>query len=244
MRARGLLVARVLVAVAVFCAVLGAATSAFGAYAITGTVRAAVSMLPVQGIELQLWKYNPGDGSWTRPGIYAESGADGTYSLNFYDDGVYRVQAYNSDFYLEQWWLNASQASGATSITVPGSVMTGINFSLYGPTPTYASQIKASAPSSVYRYLTYKITGSILSTPIPATPAGGRVQLVFKRYYSHAWHKVGTTKNATLAAGAFKYSYKPATRGTWRCYVSYAGQSTGTAIYSKATTIYKSFKVK
>jgi hypothetical protein len=106
------------------------------------------------------------------------------------------------------------------------------------PTPLFSTALKALGKSRVRVKKTYTLSGSIA----PAT-ASGRVSIVFKRYYRRAWHTVGTTKRATLAGGKYVYRYKPATRGSWRAYVSYAGTTTSAAVYRAARTVSKSFKV-
>lgn len=244
MRREGLRLPALIAAVAVFACLLMTASTAL-ALEVSGTVRSAASGLGVAGLELQLWRYNPVDLAWQRPGIYAESASDGTYHLSFDGDGLYRVQCYNSDDFAEQWWLNAASPELATTITVPGSTLTGIDFSLVGPGPTvHTSRLSLSGPSSVYRYHTYKISGAIVSVPTPAVPAGGKVKIVFKRYYSHKWRQVGSSRYSTLTAGRFYYKYKPSTRGKWRAYVSYPGQTTASDVFQAAPTTYRSFTVK
>jgi hypothetical protein len=101
-----------------------------------------------------------------------------------------------------------------------------------------STSLKTWGATSVRRNHTYKLSGTIS----PAT-AGGKIKVVWKRYYSHAYHTVKTTY-VTLSGGKFSSSYKPTRTGTWRVYVYYAGQTTAMGVYKAAKTVYRGFKVK
>jgi hypothetical protein len=104
--------------------------------------------------------------------------------------------------------------------------------------PRLATVLRALGNSSVRLSRTYTLKGSIAPKAAP-----GRVSIVFKRYYRKAWRKVGATKYATLKSGAWSYKYRPASRGSWRAYVSFGGSTNATAVYQAAKTVYKPFRV-
>jgi 5-hydroxyisourate hydrolase-like protein (transthyretin family) len=222
MKTRGSRPARWAIAALVVCGFLFLAAPAFG-YTITGTVTSFATGQPVAGVELQLWKYSTDSGSWVRPGIYAESGADGTYSMSFNDDGQYRVECYNSTIYADQWWNHATSEDLAFSITVPGDSLTGIDFSLFSSKT--ATAVGLSAPS-VCAYRSATLTGSLKDAD--DNPLAGRV-VTIKASTSADWAEIGST--TTDAAGKYTFSATPSSATDYQVVfdeeATYAGSSSG-----------------
>ena len=102
-----------------------------------------------------------------------------------------------------------------------------------------ATKINLTGKSSVVRKHAYKLAGTV--TP---AAAGGKAKIVYKRYSKKKWRQVGSAKYATISGGRFSLSYKPATRGSWRAFVTYPGQTTYNNIYTASPSVYKQFKVK
>jgi hypothetical protein len=102
-----------------------------------------------------------------------------------------------------------------------------------------ATKIKLAGKASVVRKHAYKLAGTV--TP---ADAGGKAKIVYKRYFNKKWRQVGGAKYATIVGGRFSLSYKPATRGSWRAYVTYPGQTTYNNTYTASPSAYKQFKVK
>ena len=217
--------AHLAIAAIVVCCVLTLAAPALG-YTIGGTVTAFGTGDPVSGVELQLWNYSTTSSSWVRSGIYAESGADGTYALNFYDLGQYRVQCYNSDVYAEQWWNQAATMELATVITVPGDALTGIDFVL-NPQKT-ATSISLSGPS-VCAYRSAKLTGSLKDAG--DQPLGGKTVKIQASSAGSDWTDAGTA--TTTDAGAYTFSATPSRATSYRAVfaedATYAGATSGVA---------------
>jgi outer membrane protein assembly factor BamB len=192
----------------------------------------------------------PDDGSvkWTRAkpvgGGWVECspaiGSDGTLYLWGGDASFYALNSANGSVKWSRVVTGASRSCPA--IGSDGTVYVGADGSdrvlAFGGKPSYSTKLTLSGASSVYRGRAYKLSGSIS----PAV-AGTKVKIVWKRYYSGAYRTVKTVY-ATISGGKFSCSYKPTTRGRWRAYVSYGGQTTTAAVYKAAPTVFKSFTVK
>lgn len=217
---KGLLWPCLLIAIVAACVLAPAAPAL--AYSITGTVTAADTSLPVIDCELQVWYYDAGDAAWYRLGVYDEPGADGGYSLGVYDAGQYRVQCYNSTAYAEQWWNGAATPDLATTITVPGDVLTDIDFSLHAMKT--ASALNLTAPA-VCAYGSVSLTGQLAESGGPAL-AGRTVHV--QAYVGDDWQQVGS--DVTDASGAYEVHAAPASTTTYRAVFD------GDATYEQVTS--------
>ena len=234
-----------------------------GTTAWTYTTGSSISAMPAIGSDgtvfigsddSKLYALNPAAGTlrWSKSlggPIYSPAaiGSDGALYLSSNDGNLYSLNPSDGSV---RW----KSTLGCTSTSAPligpdGTIYAssspfslGTNPGVYargGATkPTYSTKLALSGNSSVYRSHTYKLAGAIS----PAS-AGVRVKVLWKRYYSGAYRTVKTAY-ATISGGRFACSYKPATRGKWRAYVSYSGQTTTSAVYKKATTVYKALTVK
>jgi hypothetical protein len=177
------------------------------AHSISGTVTSFATGQPVFGAELQLWKWSTTSSVWVRPGVYAVSSADGTYALSFNDDGQYRVQCYNTPGFAEQWWYQAASIDGATTITVPGDTLTGIDFALTSPKP--ATSLAMDLPATcAYRALT--VSGHLTSG---TTPLAGKTVVI---KYADSSDMGILAEVTTNAAGLFTYPANPAVSTTYQ----------------------------
>lgn len=207
-----------LIAAAVFCTMVAASATTALAYSITGYVTKAVGGAAVQGAELQVWQYSEASSSWIRPGIYAESGSDGSYTLSFYDTGKYRVQCYNVDGYYEQWWDLAATPNAATTLTVPGSTLTDIDFHLNAiAAPKKMTAITMRAPATC-AYRSAVVTGTLTSEGLAMS---GR-QVVLERYSGGIWKPVAT--KPSTSSGYYAFVATPTVVTRYR--VRFAGDST------------------
>ncbi len=191
-------------------------------YSITGTVTAFGTGQPVTDCELQLWYLHTDGTSWYRAGVYAAPAVDGSYSLDFSNDGVYRVQCYNSMAYADQWWHEVADPQFATAITVPGGVLTGVDFSLHSRKE--ASSLGLTAPP-VCAYGSVSMHG-YLRDPGGQGLAGRMVRV--EAYIAADWQEVGS--DTTDAAGLYQVKAAPAKTTVYRAVFA------GDATYEQATS--------
>lgn len=114
-------------------------------------------------------------------------------------------------------------------------------FTVVGPPVvpiTLSTTTNLSGPSSVKPKRTLTLTGRI---SYPAAP--GRVTISRSRLVGGKWKHVGS---ATVAVtnGAFRYSFKPGYKGSWRLVATYSGGSVGSTTYTASRSPAKSVKVK
>lgn len=202
-----------------------AATAGASAHTISGTVTAAVGGGAVGDAELQLWYWDQADQAWYRKGVYAASGADGTYALSFYDDGEYRVQCYNTPGYADQWWDHVATADLATSLVVPGATLTGIDFAL-AATKAGANLTLAAPAVSAYKAVT--LTGFL-------TDAGGGElpgeTVTIRAATTGSFADIGSA--ITDGAGEYSFAATPGVKTTYQAVFAenavFAGAASGLA---------------
>ncbi len=155
------------VAIVACCLALAVAAPAF-AYTITGSVVNSATSAPLGGLKVKTWYWHDGDQAWY-VGSYAETIGDGSYSFTIYDAGKYLVHVYQNDGWADQWWNLASTESSATTITIPGDTLTGIDFRLVAPKPQPTVTIVAPSTCS---YASAKLSGYLTynSTPLANRP--------------------------------------------------------------------------
>jgi hypothetical protein len=124
-----------------------------------------------------------------------------------------------------QWYTLQVGTSTLGTFTVQPVQMTGTKLALSG-----AKSVKVKK--------TYKVTGSVTSNA-----ARGTVTFTAQRYASKKWKSVTASSASIGAGGKFAYSFKPSTKGNWRVFASYGGQTTPVVIYAGSSTA-KPFKVK
>lgn len=210
------------IAAGIAACVLAAATTA-PAHTISGTVTSAVGGGAISGAALQLWYWDQTDQAWYRKGIYASSAADGAYALSFYDDGTYRVQCYNTPGHADQWWDHVATADQATSLTVPGATLTGIDFALAATKA--ATNLTLAAPAvSTYRAVT--LTGLL-------TDAGGIAlsgeTVTIRAATTGSFADIGSA--ITDGAGEYSFEAKPGVKTTYQAFFA------EDAVYGAATSV-------
>ncbi len=188
-------------AVMVLCVVVGATVPAF-AHTISGSVVDSATGLPIADAELQLWKWSTASQAWVRPGIYRGTNGAGSFTFDFNDDGLYRVQCYNVTNYAEQWYDRVGTETEATTLTVPGSTLTGINFRLVAPKPT--PDLTLNAPSTC-SYASVKLSGYL---KVGGAPLANK-KVVIVSYPNAMRQTLGY--DMTDANGYYTFTAKPKT---------------------------------
>ena len=98
---------------------------------------------------------------------------------------------------------------------------------------------KLSGPSSVKAKKTLALTGTVSPKGAPGTITITKTRLVGK-----VWKSAGAAVKVKVAAGAFKYSFKPGTKGSWRFVAKYSGGNTSTSAYRSSKSVTKKVTVK
>ena len=140
---------------------------------ITGTVREAVSGLPLAGVTVTAFTYS-GETAAT-----AVTDAAGGYTVEALPRGTYRVQTGNPESWVPQTWSGTNCTAGCSPTTgwtvplVPGSPVTGVNFSLVasGIIAGTIRDARTAAPLAGVTVLVFDSTGKSLAWPV--TDAAG-----------------------------------------------------------------------
>jgi hypothetical protein len=105
------------------------------------------------------------------------------------------------------------------------------------PATSRSTTTRASVPSSVKARRTLKITGKV------SYAAPGTVTISKSRRVGGKWKSMGSAQ-VTLVKGAYRYTFKPTSKGSWRIIVRYRGAETAKYSYSASNSVTKSVRVK
>jgi hypothetical protein len=141
--------------------------------------------------------------------------------------------------------LNFRTSGGAAYImaVTAGLVAPEVRPSVQSPPPVQTSAVLAtttrlSGPSSARARKSLKLAGTVSSAAAP-----GQVTITMSRKVGRKWKSAGHA-HVTAVGGAYRYSFKPRYRGSWRFVASYSGGVSGSTTFLGSKSGTKSVRVK